>query len=387
MGLENYREIIHRCFRCGYCKLTSDYSWYGFNCPMYNKYKVESYSPGGILWLAYAAFVTGEMKPSSHLAEIIYSCSMCKNCSDKCRFKFGEMVTEMLRSVREEIIENYPQLVPQIVQKFLKNVYKYGNPYGETENLDGEELFPPFQGNEYLLYLSPVALLDPVAQESARALAALLRKLNVSYGVLPEEICDGNETYFMGDKSLFQFLRDKNVEMIKKRNVEKIILLSPHSFHSFKNLYGRELEDVEIMHYTQFMHRLLTEGTLRFRNNVEIKVTYHDPCFLGRYNGIYEEPRELLKAVPGLQFVEMRRNRRDAFCCGGGGGNFYTDLIGGGEDSPARVRVREAISTGATVIAVACPICRIMLTMGVGGENVEDRIQVQDISSILLQAL
>jgi len=118
-----------------------------------------------------------------------------------------------------------------------------------------------------------------------------------------------------------------------------------------------------------------------------IKVTYHDPCYLGRHNGEYNAPREILNAVPGLELVEMERSKGNAFCCGGGGGNFFTDILGGGEDSPARIRVKEALDTGAEIIAVACPQCAKMLDDAVKSEDLEDRLTVMDIAEILKTCL
>jgi Fe-S oxidoreductase len=118
-------------------------------------------------------------------------------------------------------------------------------------------------------------------------------------------------------------------------------------------------------------------------SKAEAKVTYHDPCFLGRYNSIYEEPRHILQSVAGVELVEMERNRKDAFCCGGGSGNFVNDLLAGSPDSPARIRIREAYETGADTLAVACPSCLTMLTDAVKAENLDDRLAVKDISQIL----
>ncbi len=383
MGLEEYREIIHRCFRCGYCKLTSDYNWRGFNCPEYNRFKVESYSPGGMLWLSYAAFVTGELKPDQHLSEIIYSCSMCGNCSAQCRFKFGTMVTEMLRRTREEIVENHPELIPSIVKRFFQNVFKYGNPYGsveENENLKSE--IPLFNEQEYLLFISPLSFFDPLVTESALSLIRLFKKLNISFGTPGyEEICDGNEILMLGEKYLFKEIKKRNIEFMHSKGVKKIVTYSPHTYNAMKNYY--KLEGIEVLHYTQLLAEKVKK--IRIKERFDKKITYHDPCFLGRYNGIYEEPRKILRYVAEENFVEMPRNRENSFCCGGGGGNFYTDFVGGGKDSPPRVRIREALSTGAEVVAVACPICKMMLTSGVKDEAAD--LNVLDISEILLPLL
>jgi Fe-S oxidoreductase len=126
---------------------------------------------------------------------------------------------------------------------------------------------------------------------------------------------------------------------------------------------------------------------LKFKKVPEVKVTYHDPCFLGRHNKEYDAPRDVLSAIPGVELVEMRMNREHSFCCGGGGGNFYTDIIGGKDNSPNRVRVREAYKTGAKVLAVACPVCITMLDDAIKSENLEGELQVKDIAEIVAEAL
>jgi Fe-S oxidoreductase len=120
---------------------------------------------------------------------------------------------------------------------------------------------------------------------------------------------------------------------------------------------------------------------------LEVRVTYHDPCFLGRYNNIYDEPRQILESVPGMELVEMERNKKDAFCCGGGSGNFVTDFLAGSADSPARIRAREAHETGADILVVACPSCLTMLTDAVKAENLDDKLAVKDISQVFTESL
>jgi len=166
--------------------------------------------------------------------------------------------------------------------------------------------------------------------------------------------------------------------------VKKIVTLSPHSYNAFKNHYADEFE---VFHYTQLLRDLIESGTLDVSKGFEAPVTYHDPCFLGRHNGEYDAPREILKAIPGINLVEMERNRNNAFCCGGGSGNFYTGISAKGKDQASNARVREAYETSATVLAVACPICMLMLEDALKTEQLEEQIQVKDISEIVLASL
>jgi len=187
----------------------------------------------------------------------------------------------------------------------------------------------------------------------------------------------------LGEEGLLEELAEKNIRQFKGLGVRKIITFSPHSYNVFKNSYPKYGGDFEVPHYTQILPQLMQSGKLE-APVLNMKVTYHDPCFLGRWNGQYDSPRKLLKTVKGIELAEMERNKKSALCCGGGGGgNFYTDFLGGSEDSPARIRVREAHDTGAQVLAVACPNCLTMLEDAVKVEGLENDLKVRDISEIV----
>jgi len=163
---------------------------------------------------------------------------------------------------------------------------------------------------------------------------------------------------------------------------DKIITLSPHSFNAIKNKYPQQGADVAVYHYTQILADLIRQGRLRAPRLDGACITFHDPCFLGRWNNEYKAPRKVLKAVAGARFVEMERSGKSALCCGGGAGNYYTDLLGASPDSPARIRVRQARETGADILAVACPNCLTMLEDAVKVEGLESEIAVRDISEL-----
>jgi Fe-S oxidoreductase len=181
-------------------------------------------------------------------------------------------------------------------------------------------------------------------------------------------------------------LAARNISQFRELGVSKIITLDPHAFNSLTKEYPAMGGCFEVAHYTQILAALVKDRRLT-PSPFSVKVAYHDPCYLGRHRGIYDAPRQVLRSVPGLELVEMRRNRANAFCCGGGGGNFFTDIIGAGEQSPARVRLKDALETGAEVIAVGCPLCSKMLDDAVKTEGLTSSIRVQDVSEILLGAI
>lgn len=383
--MQDYASQIHRCFRCGYCKFPSDYS--SFNCPSYRRFRFDSYSTGGRLWLVYA-WLKGEIDWSEHLAEILYTCTTCKNCVEQCPMKFAPDIVEWIVGARSDMVER--GVIPQRVARFLEAVHSYGNPMKQLRSdrgawANGAKKYAP--GDEYFLYVGCLGSYDENGQKMASALVDVLNASGTSFGILgEEEECCGNEIYMLGEMGLFRLLAEKNIAKFSDLAVRQVITLCPHGYNTMKNNYPGWGGDFQVYHYTQVLDDLIKKMRIE-PSPARAKVTYHDACFLGRYNGVYEEPRRVLKSIPGIELVEMEHSRKDAFCCGGGSGNFITDLLAGGEDSPARIRVREAYETGADTLAVACPGCLTMLTAAVKSEDLDDKLAVKDISQILSAAL
>jgi Fe-S oxidoreductase len=378
-----FADILHRCFRCGYCKFPNNYQ--DFNCPSYSKFRFETYSPGGRMWLL-RAWLNGEMKSSPRLAEILFSCATCGNCVEHCVFpKFKDDILHAFLAAREEMVNQ--GTVPPAVRDYLKALRVHGNPYklpgeerGKWQNGLGLE---PYSGQEYLLHAGCVGAFDERGMKMARSVAGLLKRLGVSFGILGrEESCDGNEARSLGEKGVFQSLVEQNIQAFQRLGVKKVITLTPHAYHAFKNDYPKDAHPFEVFHYTQVLGAQAKKLSA-LPTASSIRVTFHDPCYLGRHNKEYQAPRKVLKSISGLQLLEMARIKENAFCCGGGGGNFFTDLLGSGPESPARARVREAVDTGASVLAVACPNCAKMLEDAAKAENLEGKIAVREISEII----
>jgi len=376
--MKRYQTQIHRCFRCGYCKFPTDYS--ALNCPSYNRFRFDTYSTGGRLWLTYA-WLKGEIPWSEHLAEILYTCTTCKNCVEQCPMKFAPEIVDWIIEARSDMIEQGK--IPLRVKRFLESVYNYGNPLKKTnkERLPWVKSLKKYEkGTEYLLYLGCLASYDEGTKDMVTSFIKILDEAGISYGVLgDEEQCCGNEVYAMGEMDLFKELAGKNIDKFRQLEVKSVITICPHGYNIMKNQYQNMGYKFEVLHYSQALAKIADDmKTNKVKNGV--KITYHDPCYLGRHNKLYETPR---KALKGLELVEMPRNRKDAFCCGGGSGNFITDYLAGGIDSPARVRVREAAATGADILAVACPGCLLMLKEAVKTENLDDKLKVMDIASVM----
>ena len=379
-----YAEILHRCFRCGYCKLPGNYI--DLNCPSYLKFRFETYSPGGLMWLL-RAWINGEIEASPHLAEILYSCATCANCVEHCVFpKFKDDLLNAFIAGREELVNK--GVVPPAVRDYFKAICLYGNPYKLPEADRGNWAMglglESYAGQDYLFYAGCVGSYDERGKKMCRSVATLLKDQGILFGILgPDERCEGNEVRSMGETGLFELVAGQNIKKFQDLKVIKIITLSPHAYHAIKNEYPRLGGDFQVYHYSQILEPLV-EKSVNASDRTKVKVTFHDPCYLGRHNKQYEVPRRVLKALPGVELVEMDRAMEDALCCGGGGGNFVTDILGGGPDSPSRVRVREAAKTGAGILAVACPNCAKMLEDAVNTEDLQESLRVMDLSEIVL---
>ncbi|HUT55027.1 MAG TPA: (Fe-S)-binding protein [bacterium] len=377
-----HEEILHRCFRCGYCKLPASYQ--DINCPSYLKYRFETFSPGGRMWLL-RAWLEEEINTTPRLSRIMYACTACGNCVEHCVFpKFKADLLNAFTAGRERLVDQ--GAVPGMVSEFFKSVNLYGNPYKLPEQERGKWAhglgLEKYSGQEYLFYAGCAGSFDERGRKMARAAASVLKDLGVSFGILAEkESCDGNEVNSMGEKGLFELIAKRNIEQFQELGVKKIITLSPHAFHAMKNEYPKLGGAFQVMHYSQVLAGLM--GKAKFAASTPLKVTFHDPCFLGRHNQDYFTPRAVLGLIPGVELVEMDRAMADALCCGGGNGNFFTDVLGGGPDSASRVRVREAAATGAEVLAVACPKCAKMLEDAIKAEDLEARLRVMDLAEIM----
>ena len=382
-----HKDVVHRCFRCGYCKFPSDYL--DFNCPSYKVFGWDTYSPGGRMWLI-RAWLSGEIETSERFAEILYSCTACGSCQQHCPFpRFSDSLLKVFEEVKAELVNH--GRIPPTVRDYFKAISISGNPYKMPRQDRGKWAegtgLERYSGQEFLLYAGCVASLDEVGQRMARSVGKILLEAGVSVGILAEEEpCDGSEVRALGEVELFRQLAKENIEDFKRRGIKRIIAMDPHAYDAFKNHYPELGGTFQVFHYTETLVRLIKEGRMRPRR-LDARVTYHDPCYLGRHNKIYEAPRRTLRAVEGLELVEMRRHRENSFCCGGGGGNFFTDILGRGEQRPGSIRIKEALATGASILAVACPICAKMLSDASKDQEESGKLEILDVAGILAGAI
>jgi len=387
MALKDFKRDIFRCDKCGGCII--GYGSFMPSCPSGERFGLMAYYARGMVDLAYG-LLTDKINWSDKLSNIVYACADCKMCETMCTENTAVRNLDVIMELKHEAVERGS--IPLKIRDFLEGIDKYGNPYQKSRQKRSEWAkdlgVREYSGEEFLFFVGCVGSYDEIGQRSARAFAEVLLKSGVSFGILGnKEICDGNEVSRLGEKGLFEKLAEKNIALFKESGVSKVITISPHAYNAIKNEYLRFGGKFEVSHSTQFMQDLLKAGKIQLTKEVKAKVTYHDPCWLGRRNGEYDAPRKILQAVPGIQLVEMTRNRQYSYCCGGGGGNFISDVLGGGEKAPASIRVREAVETGADLLVVACPICARMLEDAVKSKDFEDKLNIKDISEIVRNSI
>jgi Fe-S oxidoreductase len=389
MGLKDYRNQIWNCVRCSSCEWVNPWevknAEFARVCPSSARYIFDAYAPHGRMDIA-RALIDGELEWSDKVAHIIYNCMMCGACDVMCKRGPALDVLDIWQELRIECVKNGTGPLP--AHKIMaKNCIETGNVYGygvsEKGNLDraGKKASSP--GKADIAYFPGCTAsygMRHIAVASSRVLNALGSELNVS---MPPLICCGGILYKVGMVEEAKKLMEQNLDIIAKTGVKSLVFSCPHCYITYKYVYpklGGKI-DFKISHITELIWELIEDGRLEL-GELEDTVTYHDPCRLGRYAGVYQEPREILKAIPGLQFVEMDRIKENAWCCGGSEiSRAFPDFSAW----TAKERLREAVSTGATTLVTACARCTINLKNA--GRDEHEAIQVFDITEVVLSSV
>ncbi|HDI78020.1 MAG TPA: (Fe-S)-binding protein [Desulfobacteraceae bacterium] len=371
---EKQGDVYRHCYQCGMCDTL---------CP-WNR--VTEFSMRRVI--RQAAFGMTEIE-----SEDMWRCTTCGRCPMNC--PRGVKIIELVMALRRIGTEYgvFPEPIKPI-RTASASLVAEGNPLGEerahrADWAEGLSLSSFSEEMEILYFPGCYLCYDPRMKKVAKATADILNRAGVDFGILGEkENCCGESIRKAGDEELFRRLAKENIKTFIDHGVKKILVSSPHCYHTFKNEYPEFMVNFEVVHISQYLLELISEGRLEFSKEYGKRVTYHDPCYLGRHNGIYREPREILKKIPGLEFVEMPESFQDSLCCGGGGGRIWMETKKGERFSD--LRVFQAMEVGAEVLVTSCPYC--ITNFEDSKKTLEDQgqdvtIEIRDITEIVQEVL
>ncbi|GAE09363.1 Fe-S oxidoreductase [Paenibacillus sp. JCM 10914] len=326
--------------------------------------------------------------------EEIWACTTCRNCEDQCPVA-NEHVDKIVDLRRHLVLMEGS--VPQEGQRAMQNIERQGNPWGISrsdrskwvKDVDPEGTLdlkiPTVKENpdfDVLFFVGSMGAYDNRSRKITRAFVRLMNEAGVNFAILGnEEKNSGDTPRRMGNEFLFQQLCMENIETFQKYDVKRIVTACPHTFNIFKNEYPEFGLKADVIHHTELLDQLVKEERLKPQYQVREKITYHDSCYLGRYNDVYDQPRDVLRAIPGVELMEMERSRENGMCCGAGGGQMWME-----EDAGKRVnlaRTEQALAVSPTMISSACPFCLTMLEDGTKLKEVEESVKTRDIAEIL----
>ncbi len=364
-------DAFKRCFQCGLCDTV---------CP-WNR--VRSFSMRKIV--REATFGLTEIE-----SEDIWRCTTCGRCPQQCPRDVRQIESGVaLRRIATEY-QVFPTAVKP-VRIASASLVGEGNPLSEARKdranwAEGFSVKTFTEGMEILYFPGCYLSYDPRLKKVARATAEILNRAGVDYGILGDkENCCGESIRKTGEEELFRRLARENIKTFIDNGVKKILVSSPHCYHTFKNEYPEFMVHFEVVHLSQYLFELIHEGRLELNKEYRKKITYHDPCYLGRHNDIYDEPREILKKIPGLELNEMPDSRVDSLCCGGGGGRIWMETPKGERFSD--LRLEQAMEVGAEVLVTSCPYCIANFEDSRLTLDVTENLEIKDITEIIREVI
>ncbi|HEY5156494.1 MAG TPA: (Fe-S)-binding protein [Anaerolineales bacterium] len=379
LELEN-GERIRTCLQCGTCSGVCPFGY------------IMKFPPGKMIGALRSEFFDQVIKSDS-----VWMCVSCNACSAFCPSNIPITAALMTRAKEEMLLAGN---IPTELQSALENTQRYGNPLGEsprkradwTTGLQPEVnlLAKTRQPVDVLWYVGDYASYHSRMQSATKALAKILNVLGIKFGILgPEEYSDGDSQRLAGERGLFEMMAQKNGQMFRRYKFNEIITTDPHAFNALKNEYPSLGISYPVRHYTQFLYERIEQIKPLLKTELKARIAYHDPCYLGRVNGIFDEPRNLLKAIPGVELVEMTHQRLNSLCCGGGGGGMWLDGFQW-EKAHTRLsewRVREAVAAGAEILAVGCPYEPPRFEDAIKTIQNAGQLKVREIAELLAQAM
>lgn len=332
--------------------------------------------------------------------QMMWYCTTCLACLEVCPVYVA--TPDAVRQVRSKVVEEGTQ-VPPLLTQTLEKLYKYNNPWEASkkkranwsQDLEIQDLTRTEESDRLCYFVGCTTALDTRAQELARSFARIMEHAKNPFGTLgKKEPCCGDIARRVGEDGLFEEQMEDCLDLFQRYGIRDVVTSSPHCFHTFLNEYTAfqalkapdEQVYFRVRHYSQVLSELIKAGSVRFEKPFHTKITYHDPCYLGRHNQVFDAPREVITAIPEVQLVEMAHNRADSLCCGGGGGRMWQEGLDA-DIKMSEIRVREAEATGAEVVITVCPLCLITLEDARKTAGLEDSLRVMDLNELVVMAL
>ena len=369
------------CVECGRCQAA---------CPAY--LSGTALSPKQII-VKLKRHMHGQLPGPIHgeliKADELWACTTCMACVQECP-AFIDIVDTIIDLRRYLTLSEgaLPSTAPQSLQNIQRTGNPWGLPAGErlawAQGLDVPVLQPD-QEVEYLYWVGCSASYDRRNQAIARSVVKILKAAGVSFAVMQEERCHGEVARRLGEEYLYQTLQQENVGAIKKYRFRKVLTHCPHCFNTIKNEFPQFGGTYEVLHHSQVIEELIKAGRVRPQRALDATIAFHDSCYLGRYNGILEAPRNVAKAVPGLRLVELPRNRERGLCCGGGGGHMWMEVKA--QKRVNIIRVEEAVAAKVDMVGTGCPFCLAMVDLGRKVKGAEETLHVKDVSELVAESL
>ena len=391
IDFEDIDPYIAKCVRCGTCKAV--FGLFLPSCPAGEHFRFEGFYASGKIWIA-RGLKEGVLDwDDPEMVRKLFACTLCGNCTQQCPMTVRERILEVFEALRAEVVKRTG--TPYLAHKRLKDsLVQYRNPWmlprrrrlHWLQDLNVKILKPGRPGKADVLYFAGcTASLDPSLQHIARHTVLLLRKAGVNFGVLgDEEVCCGSVLLRVGERALARELAEKNLEIFRSLETATIITSCAGCFKTLSQDYAAFGDlPARVLHTSAFLADLRRQGRLPSGGDIRLEVTYHDPCHLGRHCGVYDPPRELISALPGVSLKEMPRTRENAWCCGAGGGvrSAFPDLA----LESSRLRIREAGETGASVLVTTCPFCLQNLSTAIQAEK--SPLEMMDLTDLLVRLL
>jgi len=362
-------EALANCYQCGTCSAA---------CP----------------WRDYTSFLPRRMFQEGRLGLTdfesgnLWRCVTCNKCVQRC--PRGVPIIELMRALRRSVIRLGIAETPLALAGTLRNLSATGNPMGEERekrNSWARDLnIKSFnEDTEYLFYPCCVTSFDPSMKNAALSTVKVLEAAGIDFGLLENVSCCGESARKSGDEELFKQLACNNIDLFRNSGVRKIIVNSPHCYHTLKNEYPELNGNFHVVHISQLIAGLIDQGQLILTKPMAGKITYHDPCYLGRHNGIYLEPRRILGSLKGVEFIEMKASLADSLCCGGGGGRIWMETPR--SERFSEERLKQALASGANTLVTACPYCLSNFKDTALNQSLPEDFSILEISELVARAL